>query len=90
MGQFFVGWLSQVESCLKDKNNSTLKLETLLFFKTVLQSHDASVLQPHVSVVCPVLVACISEEWYKIVAEALRVVSPSLLPKRPHSDNTIL
>eukprot|EP00611_Tribonema_gayanum_P000986 TRINITY_DN1074_c0_g1_i3.p1 TRINITY_DN1074_c0_g1~~TRINITY_DN1074_c0_g1_i3.p1 ORF type:complete len:839 (+),score=442.73 TRINITY_DN1074_c0_g1_i3:116-2632(+) len=60
--------------CLKDKHQG-LKLEALLFLRLALETHPAAAMHPYLPQLVPAVTACVSEEGYKVIAEALRVVS---------------
>jgi hypothetical protein len=76
-----------VEKCLADKNQA-LKLDALAFLRALLEHHAPSVLQPHLLKALDAVVTIVSEDWYKVIAEALRVLTsmvPVLRPVDPTS-----
>ena len=65
-----------------------LKLETLLLLRQTLESHKPQALQPFLSRLLPLIVSCVNEDWFKIIAESLRTLGAIILVARPQlNDN---
>jgi len=73
-----------IRQCLGDKNQG-LKLEALLFLRLLLGSHQPEDTQPYIAAVLPLIVQCAAEDWYKIIAEALRVIGQMIKTVRPRA-----
>lgn len=69
--------------CMSSEKNQTLKLDALLFLHALFEYHPAEVMQPHIPAVLPHILGCIKEDWYKIIAEALRVLGAVIVAARP-------
>jgi cullin-associated NEDD8-dissociated protein 1 len=67
---------------LKDKNQ-TLKLEALQFLRNVMENHDINILVNVPSKIMKDVLLSINENWYKIIAEGLRVLSTIISVIRP-------
>ncbi len=52
-----------------------------------MQTHSPEILYPHLPSVIDDVIACVSEEWYKIITEALRCVGAIIRIVRPISQN---
>lgn len=52
---------------------SNVKTEALVFLRTLLDSHQPGAFHEHVEELTTPLLACVSDSYYKIVAEALKV-----------------
>lgn len=70
--------------CLQDKNQS-LKLEALLFLRLSMEKHPPFVFHASIEQTIDHVTACVKEDWYKIIAEALRVVGAIVKIIRPLS-----
>lgn len=70
--------------------SSALKLDALVFLRQLMETHDAAVFHPYVPELVPLVVVCVKEDWYKIVAEALRVVGSTVKVIRPKDPDTDL
>ena len=68
---------------LKDASSNTLRIEALQFMQLALSSHAPSVFQPHLRALQPPVIALVSDRYYKITAEALRVASEIVRVLRP-------
>lgn len=64
-------------------SSSPLKTETLLFLRAFLSSHPASVFHPHVKALTSSVYKAVSDSYYKITAEALRVCAEIVKILRP-------
>jgi len=65
-----------VVSSLVDKtSNSNLNIESLVLLRIVLSSHPEASLQPHLKALIPPVLKAVTDAYYKISAEALRVVT---------------
>lgn len=56
---------------LESDRQASLKLESLLVLHLLLKTHSPTVFHPYFTKLIPLVVACASEEWYKITAQAL-------------------
>ena len=73
-----------IVDCAKDKKqNQSTKLDALHTLHMLLQKHKPSVVQPVLAQVMPSFIAAISDDWYKIVAEALRTIGELVGAMRP-------
>lgn len=64
-----------IEYSLHDKTtNSNLRIETLTLLRTLLASHPVTAFHPHLKALIPPVVKAVNDSYYKIAAEALRVV----------------
>lgn len=71
-----------VEKCLAEKQQA-LRLDALAFVRASLQLHPPSAVQPCAPRLLDAVVAVAAGEGYKVVAEALRVVTALLPALRP-------
>ena len=71
-----------LEKCLADKNQA-LKLDALVFLRCLLEHHSPSALQPHLLKPLDAVVVIVQEDWYKVIAEALRVLTAMVPVLRP-------
>jgi cullin-associated NEDD8-dissociated protein 1 len=69
-------------TALRDRNGN-LKLQVLQFLQMVLESHASATVSPHATALIPAVIACASEDWYKIIAQSLRVISAFVCVLRP-------
>lgn len=74
MDEHLPALMSAVQKCLVDKNQA-LKLDALIFVRNVLDHHRPEVMQVFMPQLLPLVLAIVKEEWYKIIAQALRVVA---------------
>jgi len=74
--------LGPVEKAMLEKCQ-TLKLDALNFLRVTFQNHTPESLQPFIPRLLPLIISAINEEWYKIIAEALRVISDIIKAARP-------
>ncbi|CAI5988630.1 unnamed protein product [Closterium sp. NIES-64] len=73
-----------IQKALSDKaSNSNLKIEALLFTRLAMASHPPHVFQPHIKELAAPVVAAAGERYYKVTAEALRVVGEMVKAIRP-------
>lgn len=87
LDRFIAKLMPLVEKCLVDKSQA-LKLDALTFLRSVLDHHAPSALQPHLLRPLDAVVTIVKEDWYKVIAEALRVLTamiPVLRPVDPES-----
>ena len=63
-----------VSGCLAPGAPKSLKLDALVFLQTALacNGHPPSSVQPHIKKILPLVSMAVQEDWYKIIAEALR------------------
>lgn len=66
--------LSCVEKCISEKNQA-LKLDALVFFRVLIDHLSPNITQGTVCKMVPLVISAVKEEWYKLIAEALRVVN---------------
>eukprot|EP01039_Chlorochromonas_danica_P000820 gene820-890_t len=71
-----------IENLLKDKNQ-TLKLEALQLLRTAFGYHRASTVQGSLSKLLPLILQAAQEQWFKIIAEALRLLAVAIKRMRP-------
>lgn len=62
-----------VLSSLED-HHSSLKLDALVCLRLILSTHDPSCFTPYVDTMVPHVTQCAKEDWYKLIAETLRVL----------------
>ena len=72
-----------IDKALKDASSNTLRIEALQFMQLALSSHAPSVFQPHLRALQPPVIALVSDRYYKITAEVLRVASEIVRVLRP-------
>lgn len=73
-----------IQFSLGDKNSSSnMKIDTLSFVQSLLATHPPEVFHPHISVLVPLVVAAVSDSFYKITAEALLVLQQLVKVIRP-------
>jgi len=78
----FGALMGAVLGALQDKATG-IKLDALVFLRLLLQTHEPACAHPHLAEVVPRVVACVAEDWYKLIAEALRVVGVLAQTVRP-------
>lgn len=71
-------------TCLRDRNGG-MKLQILTFIQALVETHPSEIIRPHVATVLPAVVACAKEDWYKIIAQSIRVVGCFVNVLRPIS-----
>ena len=74
--------LSCVEGCFSEKSQA-LKLDALLFLRLAFEMHNPRILQGSINRLLPLVISAVNEEWYKIIAEALRVIGAIISVSRP-------
>lgn len=82
LDKYLAKLMALVEKCLADKQQS-LRLDALGFLRTALECHSPAVVQPCLARVLDAAVAVVGEDWYKIIAEALRVLTAMVPVLRP-------
>jgi len=65
-------------------SNSPLKIETLEFLRCMLATHSPAVIQPHIKTLAPHIFTAVSDPYYKVSAEALRVCCELVKTLRPN------
>lgn len=76
--------ITELRSGYRDRNSSSnMKIDTLSFVHTLLCSHPAEVFHAHMDVLVPPVVAAVSDNFYKITAEALLVLQQLVKVLRP-------
>ncbi|KAG6452371.1 hypothetical protein O3G_MSEX007598 [Manduca sexta] len=69
---------------LTDKSTaSSMKIETLVFVWCLVRGHGAAAMRPHVAALLPAVLACVHDPFYKVTAEALRVLQALVKVMRP-------
>ncbi|CAH2102688.1 unnamed protein product [Euphydryas editha] len=69
---------------LTDKGTaSSMKIETLVFVVWLVRGHEARAMRPHVAALLPAVLACVQDPFYKVTAEALRVLQTLVKVMRP-------
>ncbi|CAH0695118.1 unnamed protein product [Spodoptera exigua] len=72
---------------LTDKSTaSSMKIETLVFVVCLVRGHPASTMRPHVGALLPAVLCCVHDPFYKVTAEALRVLQTLVKVMRPLDD----
>ncbi|CAM9727695.1 unnamed protein product [Chrysoparadoxa australica] len=79
--------LDHVHKYVQDKNQG-LKLEALLFLRLAMETHEPTTFHPQMPKTLGLVTAAVQEEWYKIIAEALRVESCIIKIMRPRDPST--
>lgn len=74
--------LTAADKCLLEKNQA-LKLDALIFVRLALDHHAPSVSQPSLARLLPQIASIVAEDWYKIIAEALRLLGSVVQVMRP-------
>lgn len=74
--------LTAVRKSLCDKNQA-LKLDALVFLRSALNHLSPTVTQPMLQRLLPLVMSMVAEEWYKLIAEALRVLASIIKTIRP-------
>lgn len=73
-----------IEKALNDKSStSNLKIEALVFTRLVMASHSPSVFHPYIKALSGPVLFAVSERYYKVNAEALRVCGELVHVVRP-------
>ncbi|XP_058097538.1 cullin-associated NEDD8-dissociated protein 1 isoform X2 [Magnolia sinica] len=76
--------ISGIEKALNDKSStSNLKIEALIFTRLVMASHSPSVFHPYIKALSSPVLSAVSERYYKVTAEALRVCGELVRVVRP-------
>lgn len=60
-----------------------MKIETLVFVVWLVRGHEARAMRPHVAALLPAVLACVQDPFYKVTAEALRVLQTLVKVMRP-------
>ncbi|CAH0724756.1 unnamed protein product, partial [Brenthis ino] len=69
---------------LTDKGTaSSMKIETLVFVVWLVRGHAARAMRPHAAALLPAVLACVRDPFYKVTAEALRVLQTLVKVMRP-------
>lgn len=75
--------MADVRGCLQDKGQQGLKLDALALLHTLLETHPPPAVAPFVPAALPLVTACAADEWYKLIAQALRVLGVMVAVVRP-------
>ncbi|XP_006836907.2 cullin-associated NEDD8-dissociated protein 1 isoform X1 [Amborella trichopoda] len=79
-----------IEKALSDKSStSNLKIEALIFTRLVMASHLPSVFHPYIKALSGPILSAVSERYYKVTAEALRVCGELVRVIRPNIEETV-
>jgi len=74
--------INDLKRCLADKAQG-LKLDAISLLHTVFETHPPRALHPFLPEVVPLVTACAEDEWYKLIAQALRVLGVLIAILRP-------
>ncbi|XP_050670753.1 cullin-associated NEDD8-dissociated protein 1 [Leptidea sinapis] len=76
--------LRALTPALTDKSTaSSMKIETLVFVWWLVRGPSASGVRAHIAVLLPAVLACVADPFYKVTAEALRVLQQIVKIMRP-------
>lgn len=75
--------INSIESCVIKNNQQTLKLDALLFLRSAFELHSLTSLQGILPKSLTLVLTAVNDDWYKIIAEALRVLSSVINVMRP-------
>lgn len=83
--------LSCIKTNLQDKNQQ-LKLDCLQFLQTVLDHSSSTILLENIADLLPYVITSVNAEWFKIIAEGLRVLNSMVLSISlvPEKSNTLV
>ena len=64
-----------------DEKNQTLKLDALYFMRLAIENHQYQIMESPslVKSIIPKIIPSVNEDWYKIIAEALRVIGTVII-----------
>lgn len=60
-----------------------MKIETLVFCVCLVRGHAVSAMRGHVAALMPAVLGCVYDPFYKVTAEALRVLQTLVKVMRP-------
>lgn len=60
-----------------------MKIETLVFLVCLARGHPPRAMRAHVATLLPALLACVRDPFYKVTAEALRLLQTLVKLMRP-------
>lgn len=60
-----------------------MKIETLVFVVCLVRGHAPDTMRPHVAALLPAVLASVQDPFYKVTAEALRVLQTLVKVMRP-------
>lgn len=75
--------MTHIIDVCKNEKDPTLKLEVLLFLEELLKRQAPHELHAYANSLCPVIIGCCADGWYKVVAESLRVIKAFVKVVRP-------
>ena len=75
--------LSGIVTCFNDKQNHAIKLDALNTMRVLMAGYPPAVVQSLLGKALPICVAALCDEWYKIVAEAVRAIGELVAVMRP-------
>lgn len=68
----------------RDKSTaSSMKIETLVFVVCLVRGHAAADMRAHVGALLPAVLCAVHDPFYKVTAEALRVLQTLVKVMRP-------
>jgi cullin-associated NEDD8-dissociated protein 1 len=82
IGNYLEPLVPVLSNCLRDRNGG-MKLQVLTFLQTLIETHRPETIRPYVAALLPAVIACAREDWYKIIAQSLRVVGGFVDVLRP-------
>lgn len=89
LADHIVSLVPGIEKALNEKaSNSNLKIEALVFTRLVMASHPPAVFHPHIKALAMPVLAAVSERYYKVTSEALRVCGELVKAIRPDVKKT--
>ncbi|VDN06172.1 unnamed protein product [Thelazia callipaeda] len=76
--------MAGVSSAMNDRSlNTNVKIDTLTFLSAALCTHPPEKLRVHMGILVPLIVRAVSEQFYKLTAEALTVTTSLIRVLRP-------
>uniref|UniRef100_A0A914VPW0 TATA-binding protein interacting (TIP20) domain-containing protein n=1 Tax=Plectus sambesii TaxID=2011161 RepID=A0A914VPW0_9BILA len=73
-----------VQAAMSDRlSNSNMKIDTLSFLNSALNSHEPEVIHPLMPTLVPLVTTCVQDSFYKVSAEALTVTQALIRVLRP-------
>lgn len=82
--QYFILLILLVFFCSRDQQStSNMKIDTLNFMTSLLNSHSPQVLQPHLGTIIPAVITAVDDSFYRITSEALLVLNCIVKTTKP-------
>ncbi|OQR95878.1 Cullin-associated NEDD8-dissociated protein, partial [Thraustotheca clavata] len=88
LGPFLDTLMPNIFKALEDRNSS-LKLDSLLFLKQLMATHQPQLFKKHMQSIVRLAVANASEDWYKIVAKSLALIGTIVNVLRPSVESPL-